>query len=236
MTSVLGTRNLMELSRQNNALFFQASTSEVYGDPKVHPQPEDYVGAVKTTGPRACYDEGKRAAETLCIDYHRSRGVDIRIARIFNTYGPRMDPSDGRVVSNFITAALAGKPLEIQGTGQQTRSFCYVDDLIEGFIRLMDGDEFIGPVNLGNPCELTINDLASLVIKQFNSESAIVYVEGLQDDPQQRRPDIRLAEQKLGWTPKVAFEQGLELTASYYRDHFQEFATAHDHQVSKIFA
>lgn len=218
MTNVVGIRNVLEVARSNNARFFQASTSEIYGDPEVHPQPESYKGCVSTIGPRACYDEGKRAAEALCFDYHRHYGVDIRVVRIFNTYGPRMDPTDGRVVSNFIVNALNGQPLEIYGTGAQTRSFCYVDDLIEGFLRFMRSDTAgTGPINLGNPGEFTIKELADLVLEQRGANTDIVNLPLPQDDPQRRRPDITLANQILDWQPAVPLRSGLEKTFEYFR-------------------
>ena len=216
-TSVLGAINLLELARRHNAKIFQASTSEVYGDPLVHPQPEAYFGNVNTHGPRACYDEGKRSAETLFFDYARTYGLDIRVARIFNTYGPRMRPDDGRVVSNFIVQALRGDDITVYGSGTQTRSFCYVDDLIEGFVRLMRLPTAPNhPVNLGNPGEFTVMELAELVLDYTNSRSRIVHRPLPVDDPRQRRPDISFAEQQLGWKPKVALSEGLAYTASYF--------------------
>jgi UDP-glucuronate decarboxylase len=213
LINVAGTARMLELARVNRARFFQASTSEIYGDPEVHPQVETYRGAVNTTGPRACYDEGKRAAETLCYDYRRIYGLDVRVVRIFNTYGPFMDPKDGRVVSNFIVNALAGKPLELYGDGQQTRSFCYRDDLVEGFFRLMRRPSALeGPVNIGNPGEFTIKELAELVLAMTNSRSKIVYKPLPQDDPKQRRPDITIARRELGWEPEIDLRRGLELT------------------------
>lgn len=218
LTSVVGTKNLLDIARACGARFFQASTSEIYGDPEVHPQPEDYTGSVNTIGPRACYDEGKRAAETLCFDYHRMYGVEIRVVRIFNTYGPRMDPEDGRVVSNFIVKALKGEPLELYGSGAQTRSFCYVDDLIAGFVRLMRSEGVTGPVNIGNPGEFTVRELAEIVIEKLGSPSQIVNVPATMDDPQQRRPDISLAKEKLDWEPRIALHDGLNMTANYFRE------------------
>ncbi len=213
LINVAGTARMLELARVNGAKFFQASTSEIYGDPEVHPQVESYRGSVSTTGPRACYDEGKRAAETLCYDYRRMHGLDVRVVRIFNTYGPFMDPKDGRVVSNFIVNALAGKPLELYGDGEQTRSFCYRDDLIEGFFRLMRAPSALeGPVNIGNPGEFTIKELAELVLEMTNSRSNLVYKPLPQDDPKQRRPDISIAKRELGWEPKIDLRRGLELT------------------------
>ncbi|MGW8246896.1 MAG: UDP-glucuronic acid decarboxylase family protein [Acidiferrobacterales bacterium] len=217
-TSVLGTMNMLGLAKRLNARFFQASTSEVYGDPEVHPQPESYWGHVNPNGTRSCYDEGKRCAESLCFDYHRQHGVDIKVARIFNTYGPRMHPNDGRVVSNFIVQALNNEPITIYGDGLQTRSFCYVDDLIEVFIRLMKSEEgFTGPVNTGNPGEFTIKQLAEKVLELTGSSSRIDYLPLPQDDPKQRQPDISLAKEKLGWEPTVALEQGLNKTIEYFK-------------------
>jgi UDP-glucuronate decarboxylase len=196
----------------------QASTSEVYGDPEVHPQPESYRGAVNPIGPRACYDEGKRAAETLFMDYHRMNRVNVRVVRIFNTYGPRMHPFDGRVVSNFIRQALAGEDITIYGDGSQTRSFCYRDDLVEGMIRMMDGpDEFIGPVNLGNPDEFTILELAQLVIELVGSKSKLVHEPLPQDDPTRRKPDITLARENLRWSPQTPLREGLTKTIAWFR-------------------
>jgi len=216
-TSVLGSLNLLELARRHNAKIFQASTSEVYGDPLVHPQPESYLGNVNTHGPRSCYDEGKRSAETLFFDYSRTFGIDIRVARIFNTYGRRMQPDDGRVVSNFIVQALRGEDLTVYGSGMQTRSFCYVDDLIEGFIRLMRAPTPPPhPVNLGNPAEFTVMDLARLVIDYTNSGSRIVHRPLPIDDPKQRRPDISFARQYLDWEPTIDLSQGLARTVEYF--------------------
>ena len=218
-TSVLGSLNLLDLARQNNARIFQASTSEVYGDPLVHPQPESYFGNVNPHGPRSCYDEGKRSAETLFFDYSRMFGLDIRVARIFNTYGRRMQPDDGRVVSNFIVQALHGDDLTVYGSGQQTRSFCYADDLIEGFIRLMNATNAPQhPVNLGNPVEFTIMELATLVIEYTNSRSKIVHRQLPVDDPRQRKPDISFAKENLGWAPKISLSQGLAHTVEYFDD------------------
>ncbi len=217
-TSVQGAINMLGLAKRVRAKIFQASTSEVYGDPDVHPQPESYRGNVNPIGIRACYDEGKRCAETLFFDYHRSNGVNIRVARIFNTYGPRMHPYDGRVVSNFIVQALRGQPITIYGDGSQTRSFCYMDDLIEGFIRLMDGpDDFIGPVNLGNPGEFTIKELAEIVIEMTESKSTLEHLPMPADDPTQRKPDITLAKKHLGWEPTVPLRDGLAKTIAYFR-------------------
>ena len=199
------------------ARVFQASTSEVYGDPEVHPQPESYWGSVNPIGIRSCYDEGKRCAETLFFDYHRQNHVDIRVARIFNTYGPHMLPDDGRVVSNFIVQALQGQDLTIYGDGTQTRSFCYVDDLIEGFIRLMNHPDLTGPVNLGNPGEFTMLELAELVIAKVGGPSKITHRDLPGDDPKQRQPDISLATTKLGWQPQITLDQGLEPTIDYFK-------------------
>ncbi|WP_418066693.1 UDP-glucuronic acid decarboxylase family protein [Sphingomonas endolithica] len=217
-TSVHGAINMLGLAKRTGARIFQASTSEVYGDPVVHPQKEDYWGHVNPIGPRSCYDEGKRCAETLFFDYRRQHNLGIKVARIFNTYGPRMHPSDGRVVSNFIVAALKGEPIPIYGDGSQTRSFCYVDDLIEGFLRLMDSaDDVTGPINIGNPGEFSMLELAEKVIAITGSKSEISYLPLPQDDPRQRRPDISLAHEKLGWAPTVALDQGLERTVAYFR-------------------
>jgi UDP-glucuronate decarboxylase len=219
-TSVLGAINLLGLAKRLRAPILHASTSEVYGDPSVHPQIETYWGNVNPHGIRACYDEGKRCAETLFFDYHRQHGMPIKIARIFNTYGPRMHPDDGRVVSNFIVQALRGDPITIYGDGAQTRSFCYVDDLIEGFIRLMrTRDEFTGPVNLGNPVEFTIGELARLVLKMTGNHSKLVSRPLPADDPRQRRPDISLAKSALSWEPRVALQQGLRSTICYFREY-----------------
>ena len=217
-TSVVGAINVLGMAKRCHAKVLQASSSEVYGDPEVHPQPESYRGAVNPIGRRACYDEGKRAAETLFMDYHRTNHVNVRIVRIFNTYGPRMHPYDGRVVSNFIRQALADEPITIYGDGSQTRSFCYRDDLIEGMIRMMDGpDDFIGPVNLGNPDEFTILDLANLVIELTASKSKVVSERLPEDDPTRRRPDITLARKKLGWSPQVPLRAGLQKTIEWFR-------------------
>ena len=216
-TSVHGAINMLGLAKRIKAKIFQASTSEVYGDPDVHPQPESYWGHVNPLGVRACYDEGKRCAETLFFDYYRQHKLRIKVARIFNTYGPRMHPNDGRVVSNFIVQALANQPITIYGDGSQTRSFCYVDDLIEGFIRLMNcGDELTGPVNLGNPVEFSIKQLAEAVISMTGSASKLVYKPLPEDDPKQRQPDITLARTKLGWEPSIQLDQGLGKTISYF--------------------
>lgn len=216
-TSVMGAINCLGLAKRVGARVFQASTSEVYGDPEVHPQPESYRGCVNPIGIRACYDEGKRCAETLFFDYHRQNQVDIRVVRIFNTYGPRMLPDDGRVVSNFIVQALQGKDLTIYGDGTQTRSFCYVDDLIEGFVRLMNHPSQTGPVNIGNPGEFTMLELAEMVLKKVGGPSKVTHLPLPGDDPRQRRPDISLAEADLGWKPKVALEDGLDPTIEYFR-------------------
>ncbi len=216
-TSTVGMVNILGLAKRCRARVLQASTSEVYGDPEVHPQKEDYWGHVNPLGPRSCYDEGKRIAESLCVNYHQAHRLEVRIVRIFNTYGPRMAPNDGRVVSNFIRQALCGEPITVYGDGTQTRSFCYVDDLIEGMIRMMDQDEFIGPVNLGNPTEKSMKELAETVKKLTGSEAPIVYRELPKDDPKKRCPDISLAKQVLGWEPKVDLETGLRKTIEYYR-------------------
>lgn len=217
-TSIIGTMNLLELARANGAKILQASTSEVYGDPLVHPQTEEYWGNVNTTGIRSCYDEGKRGAETLMYDYHRAHGVNIRVVRIFNTYGPGMNPGDGRVVSNFIIQALRGQDLTIYGEGQQTRSFCYRDDLVEGIIRLMDAPDAVSfPVNIGNPVEFTIRELADLVLELIDSPSKLIYMPLPQDDPTQRCPDISRARRYLGWEPTVALREGLLKSIEYFR-------------------
>jgi UDP-glucuronate decarboxylase len=216
-TSVMGAINSLGLAKRVKARCFLASTSEVYGDPAVHPQSESYWGNVNTIGLRSCYDEGKRCAETLYFDYHRQNGVDIRVVRIFNTYGPRMLADDGRVVSNFIVQALKGENLTVYGDGSQTRSFCYVDDLIEGFVRLMNQDKTVGPVNIGNPGEFTMLQLAELVLKKVAGKSKIANLPLPSDDPKQRRPDITLAKEVLGWEPKVPLEQGLDRTIEYFR-------------------
>ena len=215
-TSVMGAINMLGLAKRVKARILQASTSEVYGDPAVHPQTEDYWGNVNPIGIRSCYDEGKRVAETLFMDYHRQNKVDIRIVRIFNTYGPRMLPNDGRVVSNFIVQALNGEDLTIYGDGSQTRSFCYVDDLIEGFVRMMKQDKIIGPVNIGNPGEFTMLELAKEVLDLTGSKSKIVYKPLPGDDPKMRRPDISLAKMALGWEPTIPLRKGLEKTIVYF--------------------
>jgi UDP-glucuronate decarboxylase len=217
-TSVLGALNVLELAKKTGAKIFQASTSEVYGDPAVHPQVESYWGNVNPIGPRSCYDEGKRAAETLFFDYHRTLGIPIKVVRIFNTYGPRMAADDGRVVSNFIIQALKGEDLTIYGDGSQTRSFCFADDLVEGFIKLMNSDaSIIGPINMGNPGEFTMLELAEKVLKQTGSKSKLIHLPLPQDDPKQRRPDITLAQQLLGWKLTVPLDQGLEKTIAYFK-------------------
>jgi UDP-glucuronate decarboxylase len=217
-TSVLGAINMLGLAKRQGAKIMQASTSEVYGDPKVHPQTEDYWGNVNPIGVRSCYDEGKRCAETLFFDYHRENQVKIKVARIFNTYGPNMHPGDGRVVSNFIIQALKGKDITIYGDGSQSRSFCYVAELIDGFIRLMATDTFTGPVNLGNPAEFTIKELARKIIEMTNSKSRLSFKPLPQDDPKQRQPDISLAKKELDWEPIIKLEQGLKSTIRYFED------------------
>ena len=217
-TSVHGAINMLGLAKRIKAKILQASTSEVYGDPKVHPQREDYWGHVNPTGLRSCYDEGKRCAETLFFDYHRQHRLRIKVARIFNTYGPRMHPNDGRVVSNFIVQALKGEPITIYGKGSQTRSFCYVDDMVDALVRLMNSpDEFVGPVNLGNPAEMSVLDLAKRVVQLVGSQSEIVFKPLPSDDPLQRRPDIALAEAKLSWKPSIALDDGLRKTIAYFK-------------------
>ena len=217
-TSVHGAINMLGLAKRLRCRILQASTSEVYGDPAIHPQTEDYWGHVNPIGPRSCYDEGKRCAETLFFDYHRQHGLEIKVARIFNTYGPRMHPSDGRVVSNFIVQALKGEPITLYGDGSQTRSFCYVDDLIDGLIRLMESPaDFTGPVNIGNPVEFTMRELAELVLSETKSSSSIVCRPLPQDDPRQRQPDITLAKTRLGWAPKVQLRDGLKPTIAYFQ-------------------
>lgn len=212
--AVIGTLNLLELATRNESVFVFASTSEVYGDPLCHPQSESYLGNVNPIGPRACYDEGKRAAEALCFDFDRVHGTNVKVARIFNTYGPGMRPDDGRAVPTFLSAALAGRPLEIFGNGQQTRSFCYVDDLVDGLLRLsVSGKQINGPVNLGNPSEIKIVDLAHTILSITGSSSPVVFSVGDVDDPKKRCPDIRMAEQKLGWSPAVNLKQGLTVMA-----------------------
>lgn len=222
-TSVHGAINMLGLAKRTKARIFQASTSEVYGDPQIHPQTEEYWGHVNPTGIRSCYDEGKRCAETLFFDYHRQHGLGIKVARIFNTYGPRMHPNDGRVVSNFIMQALRGEPITIYGDGEQTRSFCYVDDMIEGFVRLMNSrDGFTGPVNLGNPGEFTIRELAEKVIELTGAKSELVNKPLPHDDPKQRRPDITLAGKELSWEPTIALGDGLKKTIAYFRERYDD--------------
>ncbi|MEQ8193243.1 MAG: SDR family oxidoreductase [Rhodospirillales bacterium] len=217
-TSVHGAINMLGLAKRTRAKILQASTSEVYGDPEVHPQSEDYRGLVNPIGPRACYDEGKRCAETLFFDYHRQHGLNIRVARIFNTYGPRMHPNDGRVVSNFAIQALKGEPITIYGDGKQTRSFCYVDDLIDGLIRLMNApDTVTGPMNLGNPHEVSIRALAETIIKMTGSKSKLIEKPLPADDPRQRCPDIGMAQKTLSWQPAIPLEEGLEKTIAYFK-------------------
>jgi UDP-glucuronate decarboxylase len=216
-TSVMGAINVLGLAKRIGARVFQASTSEVYGDPIIHPQPESYWGNVNPVGLRSCYDEGKRVAETLFFDYHRQNGVDIRVARIFNTYGPRMQAGDGRVVSNFIVQALRGEDLTIYGDGTQTRSFCYVDDLVEGFVRLMNSEGLTGPVNLGNPQEFTMLELAEQVLAEVGGRSRLVHLPLPADDPRQRRPDITLAKEKLAWQPQVPLQEGLVRTVRHFK-------------------
>ncbi len=224
-TSVHGAINMLGLAKRLRCRIFQASTSEVYGDPSVHPQTEAYWGNVNPVGPRSCYDEGKRCAETLFFDYHRQHQLDIKVARIFNTYGPRMHPNDGRVVSNFIVQALQGKPITIYGEGQQTRSFCYVDDLVDGFLKLMDTEKgFPGPVNLGNPGEFTIRQLAEKVIDMTGSASKLVFEPLPADDPMKRKPDISLAQAKLGWAPTTQLDAGLGKTIAYFESLMTETA------------
>jgi UDP-glucuronate decarboxylase len=217
-TSVHGAINMLGLAKRVRAKILQASTSEVYGDPEIHPQSEEYWGKVNPIGIRSCYDEGKRCAETLFFDYHRQHSLEIKVMRIFNTYGPRMHPKDGRVVSNFIVQALNGEEITIYGDGSQTRSFCYVDDLIDGMMRLMDtSPDFTGPVNIGNPVEFTMLELAEAVLKLTGSNSKLTYLPLPQDDPKQRRPDISLAQAKLSWTPKISLEDGLKETIEYFK-------------------
>ncbi len=215
-TNVMGTLNMLGLAKRLKARILQASTSEVYGDPQVHPQPESYFGNVNPIGLRSCYDEGKRVAETLMMDYHRQSQVEVKIVRIFNTYGPRMHPEDGRVVSNFIVAALKGEPITIHGDGLQSRSFCYVTELVDAMYRMMNTENFTGPVNTGNPGEFTIIELAETVLKMTNSSSKLVKVEARPDDPGRRRPDITLAKEKLGWEPEIKLKEGLKPTIEYF--------------------
>ena len=215
-TNVMGTLNMLGLAKRVKARILQASTSEVYGDPQVHPQPESYFGNVNPIGLRSCYDEGKRVAETLIMDYHRQSQVDVKIVRIFNTYGPRMHPEDGRVVSDFIVAALKGEPLTIHGDGLQSRSFCYVTELVDAMCRMMNTENFTGPVNTGNPGEFTMIELAETVLKMTNSSSKLVKVEARPDDPGRRQPDITLAKEKLGWEPEIKLKEGLKPTIEYF--------------------
>ena len=215
-TSVMGTLNMLGLAKRVKARILQASTSEVYGDPQVHPQPENYAGHVNPIGLRSCYDEGKRVAETLMMDYHRQSQIDVKIVRIFNTYGPRMNPDDGRVVSNFIVAALRGEPIVIHGDGQQSRSFCYVTELVDALYRMMKTENFTGPVNTGNPDEFTVIELAEKVLEMTNSVSKIVKVDAREDDPVRRKPDISLAKQRLGWQPEITLQEGLRPTIDYF--------------------
>lgn len=217
-TCFFGALNMLELAKKNNARILQASTSEVYGDPEMHPQPETYRGCVNPVGIRSCYDEGKRVAETLFFSYHLQHGTDTRIIRIFNTYGPRMNPDDGRVVSNFIVEALKGEDITIYGDGSQTRSFCYVDDLVEGMYKMMENDSFTGPVNLGNPGEFTMLELAEKILKMTASKSKLIYCPLPDDDPTKRRPDISLAKEKLGWEPRIKLDEGLEKTIAYFKE------------------
>lgn len=216
-TSFLGTYNLLGLARRVGAKFLLASTSEIYGDPEIHPQPESYKGSVNTIGVRSCYDEGKRIAETLCSDYKRMHNVEIRIARIFNTYGPKMHPNDGRVISNFIVQALNNKPLTVYGKGLQTRSFCYVDDLVSGLINLMESNYSL-PVNLGNPEEFSINEIAKIIKSKLNPNLDIIYTKLPEDDPFQRKPIIKLAKEKLYWSPKVSLQEGIDKTIKYFKE------------------
>ena len=234
-TSVMGAINVLGMARRTRAKVLQASTSEVYGDPDVHPQPESYRGNVNPIGVRACYDEGKRAAETLFFDYHRQNGINIRVVRIFNTYGPRMHPFDGRVVSNFVVQALEGEPLTLHGDGSQTRSFCYVDDLVEGLLRMMAApDDFVGPVNLGNPDEFTVRELAERIVELTGSRSRLERLALPPDDPTQRRPDIALARERLGWEPKVGLRDGLVRTIEYFRSlDLSKFRRPTPHQLQR---
>jgi UDP-glucuronate decarboxylase len=222
-TSVHGAINMLGLAKRLGCRILQASTSEVYGDPAIHPQTESYWGNVNPIGPRSCYDEGKRCAETLFFDYHRQHGLEIKVARIFNTYGPRMHPADGRVVSNFIIQALTGKPITLYGDGNQTRSFCYVDDLVDGLIKLMASPTgFTGPVNLGNPVEFTMKELAELIVSETGSSSSLINEPLPQDDPKQRKPDISVAQTHLGWTPSIPLRDGLKHTIEYFRGDLRE--------------
>lgn len=219
-TSFLGTYNMLGLAKRVKARFLLASTSEIYGDPLVHPQSESYCGNVNTIGPRSCYDEGKRIAETLCFDYKRMHNTDIRVVRIFNTYGPRMLPNDGRVVSNFIVSAISGDPLTIYGDGSQTRSFCYVDDLINGMILLMNSS-YSKPVNLGNPDEFTVKDLAKILLKKVNPDGKLIYKNLPEDDPLRRKPDIKVAKNVLNWEPSITLSEGLDKTVKYFKDYLK---------------
>lgn len=221
----MGAINMLGLAKRVKARILQASTSEVYGDPMIHPQPESYWGNVNTVGIRSCYDEGKRVAETLFMDYHRQNQVDIRIVRIFNTYGPRMDHNDGRVVSNFIVQALQGQDITIYGDGSQTRSFCFVDELVDGFVRFMNQDQSIGPMNLGNPTEFTIKELAEKVIELTGTDSKIIYKDLPSDDPTQRKPDITLAQELIDWAPNIQLEAGLMKTIEYFKSIDLDFTT-----------
>ncbi len=217
-TCVFGAVNMLDLAKKHGATILQTSTSEVYGEPLVHPQPESYRGNVNPIGIRACYDEGKRCAESLFFDYHRHEGVDIKVVRIFNTYGPKMDPNDGRVVSNFICQALRGEDITIYGDGSQTRSFCYVDDLIEAIVRMMNsGNDFTGPLNTGNPCEFTIKELADMIVEKIGNGSSVVYKPLPSDDPTQRKPDISLAKERLDWEPRVGLDEGLDKAIAYFK-------------------
>lgn len=218
-TCVMGTIRMLDLARDTGARILLSSTSEVYGDPEEHPQTESYRGSVNTIGPRSCYDEGKRVAETLCFDFHRQYGVEIRVVRIFNTYGPRLHPDDGRVVSNFILQALRGQPLTLYGDGGQTRCFCYVDDTVDGLLRMMEQDEHPGPINIGNPHEQTIRQLAEQVNAMTDNEGGLIHRPLPQDDPKRRCPDIRLAKEVLGWEPTISLEEGLATTVDYFRRH-----------------
>jgi len=216
--SVIGTINVLEIAKQENARILQASTSEVYGDPEKHPQKEDYLGRVNTVGPRSCYDEGKRVAESLMINYHKQYKVDIRIARIFNTYGPRMATNDGRVISNFICQALKDEPITIYGNGEQTRSFCYISDLITGIIKIMEQREIIGPINLGKPDEISVIELAHMILELTNSKSKIVFEERPEGDPMRRKPDISFAKERINWNPVVDLKEGLKRTIQYFEN------------------
>jgi UDP-glucuronate decarboxylase len=236
-TSVVGALNMLGLAKRCRARILQASTSEVYGDPQVHPQPEGYLGNVNPIGPRACYDEGKRCAESLFFDYRRQHGLTIKVIRIFNTYGPRMAPDDGRVVSNFILQALRGDAISIHGTGRQTRSFCFVDDLVDGMIRMMaTEDGFTGPLNLGNPEEVTVHDLAALIIQMTNSASRIVHLPAVKDDPQQRRPDIALAQTRINFTPSVSLRHGLMRTITHFEQTLAATTPARRQPVARLAA